>query len=269
VNAEQRRHHLEIVFDPVMHFADQSLLTLERGARFMLGLRDPFDRPPEGLAKLADFVGGSKAIGDRQRAVVLGAISDDHALQPAQRADQQAVDHPPADQRGRDPHQERQEQEQLLACRDPRRRDRQPRLNADYRHREGEVEHFRTVAAARQHDQLIAVVNERGGGDRDARFGKLGAQRRDRNPTGRRAADDTRAQEQRVIVRRNPGLEIAGREPLCRWWIAHLSDHAELPTRIVEQRKLARNLRGDGQNALGPGARVSGAAGKRCIGRNP
>ena len=70
------------------------------------------DRADEGVAQVVDFGRRAKLLVGEQRRIVAGLVGADAALQPAQRADQQAVDQPPADQRGDRPHQHRQQDQQ-------------------------------------------------------------------------------------------------------------------------------------------------------------
>ena len=55
MNVEQRGNDLEVVLDPMMHFADQPLLAFERRTCLDFGLLYPLDRATEGVAQIVNL----------------------------------------------------------------------------------------------------------------------------------------------------------------------------------------------------------------------
>jgi hypothetical protein len=108
---EQRSHDLQIVLHAMMNFANQPGLAFEASLELSFVTRDGVGHAYESLAEIADLA--RRRISGRQRQITVARlVGRDCALHPRQRLEQQAVDDQPTDQRRRDPHQDRQDDDQ-------------------------------------------------------------------------------------------------------------------------------------------------------------
>ena len=108
---QQAGNDLQVVLDPVMHFARQPLLFGQRIAQLAAMGVDRIGHRIETGGKAGDFgavmAGGAHPqLGPRR--VRTKAIGGDQALQPRQRLDDQAMHREPGGQQRRQPHQDRQ-----------------------------------------------------------------------------------------------------------------------------------------------------------------
>ena len=113
MDAEQRGDDLEVVLDPVMDLADQPPLTVQRVERVSLGALDAVDRAFERLAQIADFGSDSK-LGRQVQPFAVRLIFADRALQSGERHEEQPPDQQPAEQGRGNPHQHRQQHDDLV-----------------------------------------------------------------------------------------------------------------------------------------------------------
>ena len=95
VDVEQGGDDLEIVLHPVMDFAHQLGLALDRGFELGLVAGEGLDRPVERLAQLPDLPRRRGDPGEGELAVA-GPVGGDGALHPRQRPEQQAVEDQPS-----------------------------------------------------------------------------------------------------------------------------------------------------------------------------
>ena len=120
VDVEQRGDDLEVVLHPVVDFAHQPPLAVERCGHLALRLLDAVDRRGRRRRAAPGFPRAGRACG--QVALFAGLEAGDGALEPPQRADQQPRDQQPGDQRRQHPHQQRQQQHQPVGGGDQRHR---------------------------------------------------------------------------------------------------------------------------------------------------
>ena len=248
MDAEQGGDDLEVVLDAVMDLADQSALALERFGHAALGLVDAVDRAREGIAQLADFASRAELIARHELVLGAGLIEVDASLERAQRPKQQAIDDPPADQRGERPHDDGEQDERAFEGRHLRHGEDDERVDLTLGERDAVAR--ATVARGRdiprhQHQPLAPVVKRRAGDaarvapQRGAKFGH-------RQARGGAAPDDPSADEQRTPVLRDPIFDFASRG--ARWLdnVAKIARHASDRAGSVFNFEIVDDVGGDG-----------------------
>ncbi len=117
MDIQQRRDDLQVVFDAVMHFTDELALSLECARHVALGVVDAGDGSTECIAQLLDLGRGAELSRQVERASRM--IVRHGALKSLQWADQDSADDDPSHERGRDPHQHGQQQQEPVDRGDP------------------------------------------------------------------------------------------------------------------------------------------------------